>query len=91
MLIFILISVYILSIIGCKYVFLLQSSKYFDNFLDEDCMIQPIWFIPIINTLAAVLFLIYSLFYLLVKPTKKKKNKFINWLCNFDLIKDKPF
>ena len=32
MLIFILISVYILSIIGCKYVYLLQSSRYLDNF-----------------------------------------------------------
>jgi hypothetical protein len=88
MLIFILISVYILSIIGCKYVYLLQSSRYLDNFLDEDCTIQIIWLLPIVNTLAAILFLIYSLFYLWVKPTK---NKFINWLCNFDLIKDKPF
>ena len=90
MLVFILIVIYSLSIIGCKYVFLLQSSKYFDNFLDEDCMIQPIWFIPIINTLAAVSFFIFGLFYLL-KRLKPNKNKFINWLCNFDLIKDKPF
>jgi len=90
MLIFILISVYILSIIGCKYVFLLQSSKYFDNFNNEDCMIQPIWFIPIINTIAAISFFIFGLFYL-VKWIKPTKNKFINWLCNFNLTKDKPF
>lgn len=85
MIIFIL--VYILSIIGCKYVYLLQSSRYLDNFLDEDCTVQIIWFIPIVNTLATILFLMFSLFYL-IKPTK---NKFINWLCNFDLIKNKPF
>lgn len=85
MIIFIL--VYILSIIGCKYVYLLQSSRYLDNFLDEDCTVQIIWFIPIVNTLATISFLMFSLFYL-IKPTK---NKFINWLCNFDLIKDKPF
>jgi len=90
MLIFILISVYILSIIGCKYVYLLQSSRYLDNFLDEDCTVNGIWFIPVVNTLAAILFFIASLFYLIkwIKPTK---NKFINWLCNFDLTKDKPF
>ena len=90
MLTFILISIYILSIIGCKYVYLLQSSRYLDNFNDKDCTVQIIWFIPIVNTLAAILFIILSLFYLKkwVKPTK---NKFINWLCNFDLIKDKPF
>jgi hypothetical protein len=90
MLIFILISVYILSIIGCKYVYLLQSSKYLDNFLDEDCTVQVTWFIPVVNTLAAILFLIFSLFHL-IKKSKLAKNKFINWLCNFDLIKDKPF
>lgn len=90
MLVFILIVIYSLSIIGCKYVYLLQSSRYLDNFLDEDCTVQIIWFIPIVNTLAAILFLMSSLFYLKkwIKPTK---NKFINWLCNFDLIKDKPF
>jgi hypothetical protein len=90
MLIFILISVYILSIIGCKYVYLLQSSKYLDNFLDKDCTVQLFWFIPIVNTLTAILFLIFSLCESRkwIKPTK---NKFINWLCNFDLIKDKPF
>jgi hypothetical protein len=53
-------------------------------------MIQPIWFIPVVNTLAAVSFFIFGLFYLL-KRLKPNKNKFINWLCNFDLIKDKPF
>lgn len=90
MLVFILIVIYSLSIIGCKYVYLLQSSRYLDNFLDEDCTVQIIWFIPIVNTLATILFLMFSLFYLKkwIKPTK---NKFINWLCNFDLIKDKPF
>jgi hypothetical protein len=90
MLIFILISVYILSIIGCKYVHLLQSSKYLDNFPDEDCTIKPLWFIPAANTLAVIIVFIFSLFYLekLIKPTK---NKFINWLCNLHLIKDKPF
>jgi len=90
MLVFILIVIYSLSIIGCKYVYLLQSSKYLDNFLDEDCMIQPIWFIPVVNTLAAISFFIFGLFYS-VKWIKPTKNKFINWLCNFDLIKDKPF
>jgi len=90
MLVFILIVIYSLSIIGCKYVFLLQSSKYLDNFLDEDCTIQPIWFIPVVNTLAAISFFIFGLFYS-VKWIKPTKNKFINWLCNFDLIKDKPF
>jgi hypothetical protein len=90
MLVFILIVIYSLSIIGCKYVYLLQSSRYLDNFLDEDCTVNGIWFIPIINTLAAISFFIFGLFYLIkwIKPTK---NKFINWLCNFDLIKDKPF
>lgn len=88
MLIFILISIYILSIIGCKYVYLLQSSRYLNNFYNGDCTVQIIWFIPILNTLATILILIFSLFYLKkwIKPTK---NKFINWLCNFDLIKDK--
>ena len=90
MLIFILISIYILSIIGCKYVYLLQSSRYLDNFNDEDCTVDVIWFLPAVNTLVFILFFIGSLFYLKkwIKPTK---NKFINWLCNFDLIKDKPF
>ena len=90
MLVFILIVIYSLSIIGCKYVYLLQSSRYLDNFLDEDCTVNVLWFIPVVNTLAAILFLISSLFYL-KKWIKPSKNKFINWLCNFDLIKDKPF
>lgn len=90
MLIFILISIYILSIIGCKYVYLLQSSRYLDNFNDEDCTVNSLWFLPAVNTLVAIILFIFGLFYSKkwIKPTK---NKFINWLCNFDLIKDKPF
>jgi hypothetical protein len=88
MLIFILISVYILSIIGCKYAFLLQSSKYLDSFPDEHCTVNVYWFIPLVNTLMVIVLFIVSLLYLLNK-SKPTNNKFINWLCNFDLIKDK--
>ena len=90
MLIFILISVYILSIIGCKYVYLLQSSRYLDNFNDEDCTVDVLWFLPAVNTLAVIIVFMIG-FYFSRKWIKPTKNKFINWLCNFDLIKDKPF
>jgi hypothetical protein len=88
MLIFILISVYILSIIGCKYIHLLEFNKFSNNFYNKNPKISFSWFIPIANTLAIIIILIFSLFYLkkLIKPTK---NKFINWLCNFHLIKDR--
>jgi hypothetical protein len=88
MLTFILISVYILSIIGCKYVYLLQSSRYLDNFLDEDCTVDVLWFLPAVNTLAVIIVFMIG-FYFSKKSLKPTKNKFINWLCNFHLIKDR--
>jgi hypothetical protein len=90
MLVFILIIIYSLSIIGCKYVYLLQSSKYLDNFNDEDCTVDVLWFMPAVNTLAVIIVFMIG-FYFSRKWVKPNKSKFINWLCNFDLIKDKPF
>jgi len=90
MLVFILIVIYSLSIIGCKYVYLLQSSRYLDNFNDEDCTVDVLWFLPAVNTLAVIIVFMIG-FYFSRKWVKPNKSKFINWLCNFDLIKDKPF
>ena len=90
MLVFILIIIYSLSIIGCKYVYLLQSSRYLDNFNDEDCTVDVLWFLPAVNTLVVIIVFMIG-FYFSRKWVKPNKSKFINWLCNFDLIKDKPF
>lgn len=86
MIIFIL--VYILSIVACKYVFLLHSSRYLDLFDDEDCTANLLWFLPIFNSFMAIILFIFGL---ISKINKKKISNFINWLCNYDLLKNKPF
>jgi hypothetical protein len=89
MLTFISILTYILSIIGCKYVFLLHSSKGWDHFKDRDCTVNLLWFMPIINSFTVILLFVVG-YINFKKRNNKKISKFINWLCNYDLL-EKPF
>lgn len=91
MIIFVIILVYILSIIGSRYALLLQSSKYWNNFDNEDCTVHIFWFLPIINTLYFILLIIFGIIaYYKNKPKTITKNKLIRWFFNYHLL-DKPF
>ena len=54
----ILIIIYLLSIIGCWWTYRRMSSRYLDKWLDEDCRIKLIWFVPLANTIMTIMVLV---------------------------------
>lgn len=52
--ILILSSTYIFSILGARWGFRRFSSKHLNLWLDEDCQISIVWFVPFINTLLCI-------------------------------------
>lgn len=79
----VLMSFYLSGIIGCWFMFRMQSPKYLDKWLSESCRIKPIWFIPIMNNIMVLLLFIVSvddLWNLLIKRkgTKLPKSKWLN-------------
>ncbi len=76
-----------LSIIGARWASRLQSSRYWDNHLNEDCGPNIFWFLPIVNTLYTIVFLIAGYCdYIKNKTIKWLLSKAIRWLLNKDLI-----
>lgn len=72
----ILFLVYILSIVLMRYAFRYCSSKHADVWLDEDCRISFLWFIPLVNTLGGIMILLFA--YRDTKVSKLPKSKWFN-------------
>jgi hypothetical protein len=51
---------YIISVIGCWIMFALQSPKYLDNWTKTACRFNWWWFVPLVNTILAVMLFIIS-------------------------------
>ena len=75
--IIILITIYILSIIGARYTYRLCSSKHYNLWLDEDCKFSLIWILPIFNTISIIL--IFGFIFIHIdRIFKLPKSKFFN-------------
>ena len=85
MLLLILLIVYIVSFFAVRYIHRLHSSKHYNLWNDEDCEINITWYLPIMNTLTAIIYSI--ILYTSVqkpinkpeKPINKPKWKIFNW------------
>ena len=77
--ILIILAVYILSIFLCRYSFRMQYV--WGHWGKESCKVSGLWFTPIVNTLAGIVFLIFG--YCVKKRTYKYKLP--NWFTNKDL------
>lgn len=74
--------IYILSVIWMRYLYRLCSSRHYDIWMDSACRVEILWFVPVINTLSAILLLAF-----IKGNIKSKKNKILcksKWL-NTDL------
>ena len=79
----ILLLIYVVSIIGMRYISRLHSSKHYDIWLDRDCKVALLWFIPFFNTIAMFI-LGVALFFDILKRKENKKNTLNKWF-NLDL------
>jgi len=77
--IFMILAVYVLSIFTCRYTFRMQYI--WGHWDKESCEVTSLWFIPIVNTVASIVFLISG--YCGKKRTYKYKLP--NWFTNKDL------
>ena len=78
MILLILFIIYIVSFFAVRWIYRLHSSKHYDLWNDEDCQLEFTWYVPILNTLTAIIYSILLCIGLL-KTKNKPKWKLFNW------------